>query len=170
MEDVDNPARIVKTIRSTFETRRFYAILSSSSFFPRNIPNPKDYQVFNVIHVDDAEIVATSRHSKIAPGLVQTHLIKIEEFLNLRCLKINWRRILAVAFIRTHQELQQKINSKITRREEIQNEDSRRNQDDLNEFQEGRYWKKIDPTRGQPSTIGKPHHTSIASFVSFSEN
>ncbi|GJQ72976.1 hypothetical protein Trydic_g1614 [Trypoxylus dichotomus] len=58
---------------------------------------------------NDTTIVETSRHSKIAAGLVQAHLAKIEEFFCTGGLKINPRKTQAIAFTRTHQELQQKI-------------------------------------------------------------
>ncbi|GJQ78649.1 hypothetical protein Trydic_g11752 [Trypoxylus dichotomus] len=64
---------------------------------------------FNAIYADDTVIMATSRHSKVAAKLTQTHLAKIEKFFWTWGLKINPRKTQAIAFTRTHQKLQHKI-------------------------------------------------------------
>ncbi|GJQ74522.1 hypothetical protein Trydic_g21389 [Trypoxylus dichotomus] len=74
----------------------------------RNTPTPPDnHRMFNVIYADDTAIVAISRHTKIAAELEQALLAKIEELFCTWGLKINLRNTQAIAFTRTHQELQQ---------------------------------------------------------------
>ncbi|GJQ88149.1 hypothetical protein Trydic_g13153 [Trypoxylus dichotomus] len=95
-------ARILKAIRSYFQTRRFYTIVNGSGTSARRIESgPEDYRVFNAVYA----IVATSRRSKVAAGLAQPHLAKIE-FFGIWGLDINPRKTQAIAFTRTYQELQ----------------------------------------------------------------
>ncbi|GJQ73831.1 hypothetical protein Trydic_g18769 [Trypoxylus dichotomus] len=130
MKDCDFPARLLKTVRTYPQNRRFHTVVNRAdsparrtdsgvpkgyalgpvlfTIYIRDIRKPQDHRVFNAIYTDDTAVVATSRHSKIAAELAQTHLAKIEFFCTWG-LKINPRKTQVIAFTQTQYQLEQKI-------------------------------------------------------------